>query len=84
MMLDFTGKKFPSKLNKAIGFLDFMVKTVFISTFLFTVVVATFAWLKDWEQVLITLTERWFTIMVGEIVVTGAIQMVKEIVQIQD
>lgn len=69
------------KVQKKVGFLDFMVRTVFISTFFFTIVMAIFAWLKDWEQLATTLTERWFTIMVGELIVAGAIQIAKEVVQ---
>lgn len=69
------------KLIKTVGFLDFMVKAVFISTFAFTIIMGIFAWTKEWEQVAITLTERWFSIMVGELVVTGFIQIVKEVLQ---
>lgn len=71
------------KIKKATSFLDFMVRTVFVSTFIFTIVMVIFAWLKDWEQLIITLTERWFTVMVGELIVTGAIQIVKEVIQIK-
>ena len=69
------------KLKKTVGFLDFMVKAVFISTFAFTIIMGIFAWVKGWEQVAITLTERWFSIMEGELVVTGFIQIVKEVLQ---
>lgn len=69
------------KLKKTVGFLDFMVKAVFISTFVFTIIMGIFAWTKEWEQVAITLTERWFSIMVGELIVTGFIQIVKEVLQ---
>lgn len=70
-----------NKLSKTIKFLDFMVRAVFISTFIFTIVMGIFIWVKDWEQVATVLIERWFTIMVGELIVTGFIQIVKEVVQ---
>ncbi len=68
-------------LNKTIKFLDFMVKTVFVSTFIFTATMAVFIWCKDWENLATVLVERWFTIMVGELIVMGFIQIVKEIMQ---
>lgn len=68
-------------INKTISFLDFMVRAVFISTFLFTVTMAVFVWCKDWESLANTLVERWFTIMVGELIVMGFIQIVKEVMQ---
>lgn len=69
------------QLNKSIKFLDTMVRVVFISTFAFTIIMGLFAWLNHWEQLAIVLTERWFNIMVGELVVMGAIQIVKEVIQ---
>ncbi len=66
---------------KSISFLNFMVRTVFFSTFIFTVFVGYYAWMKNSESLMITLTERWFTIMVGELIVMGFIQVVKEIFQ---
>lgn len=66
---------------KSMSFLNFMVRTVFITTFIYTAFVSYFAWVKDSEQLMIVLTERWFTIMVGELVVMGFIQVVKEIFQ---
>jgi len=69
------------KIDKAISFLDFMVRAVFVSTFIFTVAIGLLVWLKDWESVAVTLVERWFTIMVGELIVMGFIQVVKEVVQ---
>lgn len=69
------------ELEKTTKFLDFMVKAVFISTFIFTIVVGAIVYLKDWEMVANTLVERWFTVMVGELVVMGFIQIVKEIMQ---
>lgn len=68
-------------IDKTVKFLDFMVKTVFVSTFIFTIVMGALAWLKDWESVATVLIERWFTIMVGELIVTGFIQIVKEVAQ---
>lgn len=68
-------------IDKTVRFLDFMVKAVFVSTFIFTIVMCIFAWLKDWEDVATVLIEKWFTIMVGEIIVTGFIQIVKEVTQ---
>lgn len=58
-----------------------MVRAVFVSTFIFTAVMVAFVWLKDWEGLANTLVERWFTIMVGELIVMGFIQIVKEITQ---
>ncbi|MBC8589318.1 hypothetical protein H8707_13950 [Tissierellaceae bacterium BX21] len=86
MMIDFTkltreDMQKLKKINKATSFLDFMVKTVFVSTFIFAAVMVIFAWRKDWEQLAITVTERWFTVMVGELIVTGVIQIAKEVVQ---
>lgn len=69
------------KLNKTISFLDTMVRMVFFSTFIFTAVVTFIAYQKLWEQVLITLVEKWFTVMVGELVVMGVIQIVKMVVK---
>ena len=69
------------KINKAMKFLDFMVRAVFVSTFIFTVAMGLLVWLKDWESVAVTLVERWFTIMVGELIVMGFIQIVKEVMQ---
>ena len=68
-------------IDKTIGFLDFMVRTVFVSTFLFTAVMTVFIWCKDWESLASVLVERWFTIMVGELIVMGFIQIVKEVMQ---
>lgn len=68
-------------IDKTISFLDFMVQAVFISTFIFTIVMGVFVWIKDWESVATVLVERWFTIMVGELIVMGFIQIVKELAQ---
>jgi hypothetical protein len=67
-------------MNKSVKFLDTMVRAVFVSTFIFTAIIGTMAWLKNWEGVANTLVERWFTIMVGELIVMGFIQIVKEVV----
>ena len=69
------------KGKKKTSFLDVMIKTVFISTFIFTAVSMYFAYTMGWESMMTTLVERWFTIMVGEIIVTGAIQIFKVVVQ---
>ena len=68
------------KIEKSISFLNIMVKVVFISTFIFTVVMGYMAYVKGWEMLASTLAERWFTVMVGELIVTGAIQIVKNYV----
>lgn len=86
MILDFThliNKNLNSskvKLQKRLKFLDKMVRLVFYSTFIFTFVSFIFIWCKDWEQAFTTLIERWFTVMVGELIVMGAIQIAKEII----
>ena len=67
-------------IKKSIKFLDFMVKVVFISTFIFTAFIGYMAWCKNWEMLATTLTERWFTVMVGELIVMGLIQITKDIV----
>ena len=69
------------KLDKAIGFLDLMVKVVFVSTFIFTAVAMFISYKMFWEQAMTTLIERWFSVMVGELIVMGFIQVVKEVIQ---
>ena len=69
------------KIEKTVKFLDLMVRAVFVSTFIFTAAMGVMAWVKGWESVANTLVERWFTIMVGELIVMGFIQVVKEIAQ---
>lgn len=69
------------RLEKHISFLDKMVKMVFYSTFIFAILTIAISYIKNWEQLLITLTERWFTVMVGELVVTGLIQISKDVIQ---
>ena len=68
------------KLEKSISFLNIMVRVVFVSTFIFTAFVGYMAWCKEWEMLATTLTERWFTVMVGELIVMGLIQITKDIV----
>lgn len=58
-----------------------MVQTVFFATFAFTTIMIFISWRLNWEQMATTLVERWFTIMVGELIVMGAIQIAKEIMQ---
>ena len=69
------------KIERTVKFLDVMVRVVFVSTFIFTAVMGVMTWIKEWESVANTLVERWFTIMVGELIVMGFIQVVKEVVQ---
>lgn len=69
------------KLEKSIKFLDFMVKTVFISTFIFTVFMGYMAWCKNWEMLANALTDKWFDVMVKELIVMGGIQITKEFTQ---
>lgn len=70
-------------MEKRTSFLDFMVKMVFFSTFLFTIVTMGIAYVLQLESLLIVLTEKWFNIMVGEIIVAGVIQIVKEFVELR-
>jgi cell division protein ZapA (FtsZ GTPase activity inhibitor) len=35
----------------------------------------------NWEMLATTLTERWFTVMVGELIVMGGIQIMKDYAQ---
>lgn len=57
-----------------------MVRVVFISTFIFTIYMSAMAYFKDWEMLASTIAERWFTVMVGELIIMGLIQIVKEYV----
>lgn len=70
-----------ARLQRTVNFLDFMVRAVFVSTFVFTVVVLAMAWVKEWEGLATTTVERWFTVMVGELIVMGFIQIAKEVMQ---
>lgn len=85
-MIDFSAlnsaEKKLAKLHKGISFLDRMVKMVFYSTFIFTIAAMFIAYIKDWESVLNTISERWYTVMIGELVVTGGIKAVKDITEV--
>ena len=58
-----------------------MVKLVFYATFVFTAVFIYIAWNLNWEGLASLLIDKWFTIMVGELVIMGGIQIVKEVAQ---
>lgn len=62
--------------------MDVMVRTVFYGTFLFTAVVMFFVWHFGWENILLSLMDRWFTIMVSELIIMGVIQVVKRGVEV--
>lgn len=62
--------------------MDVMVRTVFYGTFLFTAVVMFFVWHFGWENILLNLMDRWFTIMVSELIIMGVIQVVKRGVEV--
>jgi hypothetical protein len=66
-----------TKAKNSLKFLDRIIMIVFISTFIFTGAMIVFSWFKGWEMT--TLTERWFTVMVGELLIAGLIQIVKNI-----
>lgn len=68
-------------MKKETSFLNRMVRVVFIATFVFTITMVFISWSLNWEHMATTLVERWFTIMVGELIVMGGIQIVKEITQ---
>lgn len=70
------------KLEKSIGFMDRMVKLVFYGTFFFTIAVMVFAWFFEWENILYQLIDKWFGIMVGELLIMGVIQIGKQITDI--
>lgn len=70
-----------ARFRRTLNFLDFMVRAVFISTFVFTAAMGLVSWFKEWEGLATTLVERWFTIMVGELIVMGFIQIAKEVMQ---
>lgn len=69
-------EKRPTREKKS--FLGIMVRVVFFSTFIFTGIMIAFIWIKGWEMLATTLVERWFTIMVGELIIAGLIQVAKE------
>lgn len=70
------------KLEKSVNFLDRMVRMVFYGTFIFTLIVIAFVWLFQWESILQTLIDKWFSIMVGELVIMGVIQIGKQITEV--
>lgn len=59
--------------EKEKNFLSTMVKIVFYSTFLFVIAVFALIWFKGYEPAV--LIEWWFKIMVGELMVAGAIKI---------
>ncbi len=59
--------------KKEKNFLSTMVKIVFFSTFLFVIAVFALIWFKGYEPT--ALIEWWFKIMVGELMVAGAIKI---------
>ena len=69
------------RAEKSLSFLNTMVRVVFISTFIFTATMIRISYVMNWEMLATTLTERWFTVMVGELIVMGGIQIMKEYVQ---
>lgn len=70
------------KLEKSVNFLDRMVRMVFYGTFIFTLIVIAFVWFFQWESILQTLIDKWFSIMVGELVIMGVIQIGKQITEV--
>ena len=75
------------KNKKVLDFMDTMVRWVFFGTFLFTTVVFVFVWHFGWENILLNLVDKWFTIMVSELVIMGVIQIAKrgvEVVEVRE
>ena len=70
------------RFNKTLDFMGTMVRWVFFGTFLFTAVVFVFVWHFGWENILLNLMDRWFTIMVSELVIMGVIQLAKRGVEV--
>ena len=70
------------KHKRVLDFMDVMVRMVFFGTFIFTTVVMVFVWHFGWENILLNLMDRWFTIMVSELVIMGVIQIAKRGVQV--
>lgn len=62
--------------------MDVMVRMVFFGTFIFTTVVMFFVWHFGWENILLNLMDRWFTIMVSELIIMGVIQIAKRGVEV--
>lgn len=74
-------KSIVDKISKTIKFLDFMVMTIFVSTFIFVITGIIIAYLKDWEELMLLLTTKWFDIMVKELMLMMIIQVTKLITQ---
>ena len=75
------------KHKRVLDFMDTMVRWVFFGTFLFTAVVFVFVWHFGWENILLSLMDRWFTIMVSELIIMGVIQLAKrgvEVVEVRE
>lgn len=75
------------KHKRVLDFMDTMVRWVFFGTFLFTAVVFVFVWHFGWENILLNLMDRWFTIMVSELIIMGVIQLAKrgvEVVEVRE
>lgn len=70
------------RLNKTLDFMDVMVRMVFFGTFIFTAAVMFFVWHFGWENILLNLMDRWFTIMVSELIIMGVIQIAKRGVEV--
>lgn len=73
--------------NKTLDFMDVMVRWVFFGTFIFTTAVMVFVWQFGWENILLNLMDRWFTIMVSELIIMGVIQIAKrgvEVVEVKE
>ena len=66
-------KQIKANKKKERNFLATMVKIVFFSTFLFVIAVFALIWFKSYEPT--ALIEWWFKIMVGELMVAGAIKI---------
>ena len=75
------------KHKRVLDFMDTMVRWVFFGTFRFTAVVFVFVWHFGWENILLNLMDRWFTIMVSELIIMGVIQLAKrgvEVVEVRE
>ena len=70
------------RFNKTLDFMGTMVRWGFFGTFLFTAVVFVFVWHFGWENILLNLMDRWFTIMVSELIIMGVIQLAKRGVEV--
>ena len=70
------------RVNKTLDFMDVMVRMGFFGTFIFTTVVMVFVWHFGWEGTLLSLIDKWFGIMVSELVIMGVIQIAKRGVEV--